>query len=341
MNPSFTKPAPCSADGATRAERTAALPTVSVVIPSFNSFDVLDRAIDSTLAQTHAVLEVVVVDDGSTDGTFERLDRREGYVVCMRQDNQGPAAARNAGARAARGEWIAFLDADDGWLPHKIARQLQAAHDEGAAAVFCGMRDRQHTRAADICYEGPVTRDVLLPGLIGGNLLHGGDTTMLIRRDVFLAVGGFDPSYKVAEDRDLFIRIVDAYPIAYVRELLALRFHGPVRYGDDALRNLQYGEQIVRRHAHRLTGMPRAARTLRRARARVYERAGLLLLEYGETGAALREFARAAALWPLLANPWKAAFNVLSGRRRYAPPPKWKPLRTAPTEDRECVSPST
>jgi len=293
---------------------------LSVIIPTFDSLAVIDRAIDSVLGQTLPPREVIVVDDGSRDSTYERLDRRGGRVTCIRQPNAGPSAARNRGAAAARGAWLAFLDADDTWEPDKIEIQFAAAMTERAAAVFSAVWECSDSGRKPVCYDGSTTRGTLLPALIGGNVLHGGDSTLLIRRDVFERLGGFDVSFEAAEDRDLFIRLVDAFPVTYLRRPLVQRFRGPIRYGNHAERNVRSGERIIARHAHRLIDFPDARRTIRQARARVHERAGLLLLEHGRNRAALHQFARAACLWPLLPNPWKAAFNVLTGRRRYPGP---------------------
>ena len=99
---------------------------VSVIIPTFDRISVLPRALDSVLAQTRPAGEVIVVDDGSTDGTAELLERDYPGVTTIRQSNRGVSAARNAGLAAASGDWIAFLDSDDEWRPQKLERQLDA-----------------------------------------------------------------------------------------------------------------------------------------------------------------------------------------------------------------------
>jgi glycosyltransferase involved in cell wall biosynthesis len=99
---------------------------VSVIIPTFDRIAVLPRALDSVLAQTLAPAEVIVVDDGSGDGTAEMVRREYPGVTLMQQDNRGVSAARNAGLARAAGEWIAFLDSDDEWLPRKLERQIDA-----------------------------------------------------------------------------------------------------------------------------------------------------------------------------------------------------------------------
>src|SRR5437773_3781756 len=113
--------------------------TVSVVIPTYNYARYLPEAIDSALAQTHAPLEVIVVDDGSTDDTPRVLAVYGDRIRVIRQANRGPGAARNTGIAAARGEYVGFLDADDVWLPRKLELQMARFEaDQGLGLVHCG-----------------------------------------------------------------------------------------------------------------------------------------------------------------------------------------------------------
>src|SRR5687768_628448 len=101
------------------------MPDVSVIIPAYNSGGLIRASIDSALSQRGVTLEVVVVDDGSTDNTVSILESYGGAVRCIRQRNQGAYVARNNAAAVAKGEWLAFLDADDLWSPDKLVKQLQ------------------------------------------------------------------------------------------------------------------------------------------------------------------------------------------------------------------------
>jgi glycosyltransferase involved in cell wall biosynthesis len=117
-------------------------PLVSCVIPVFNAARFLEETLASVFAQTHPAVEVIAVDDGSTDGSAEVLARHAGRVTCLRQANRGEAAARNAGLAAANGAFIAFLDADDLWAPDKITRQLARLREEpGIDLSFTAFRN--------------------------------------------------------------------------------------------------------------------------------------------------------------------------------------------------------
>ena len=109
---------------------TTPLHHVSVVVPTVNRREVLPRALESILGQTFSDLELIVVDDGSTDYTAELVERDYPDVHFLRQEDRGVRAARNAGIAAAQGEWIDFLDSDDAWLPEKLERQMQALETE-------------------------------------------------------------------------------------------------------------------------------------------------------------------------------------------------------------------
>lgn len=206
------------------------LPGVSVIVPSYNRRELLARAIDSILAQTVPVDEIIVVDDGSTDGTGEMLAARYGERVRhVRQANAGVSAARNRGLSMARGAFIALLDSDDLWHPRKNALQLQWLADHpDHAMVLCDVervdvdgRPLGVTRRRDaIPEDGYVLRWLVHePSLV--------PASMMMRREVYEAIGGFDESLRTAEDLDYHLRIARRFRIGVVEEALvvAIREH--------------------------------------------------------------------------------------------------------------------
>lgn len=181
-------------------------PTVAasyaVVIPAYNAAATIARALDSVLAQTVPATQVIVVDDGSPDGG-QLAAVLSGYgdrVLLLRQANAGPAAARNTGARRCESEWIAFLDADDSWLPHKMERQLALGRDPRAGLLHGSARDRRPA----------LPRELDFAALWECNRVCTSMT--VVRRQAFEALGGFDESPRLigAEDYHLWLRIAHA-----------------------------------------------------------------------------------------------------------------------------------
>jgi len=179
---------------------------VSVVVPCFNAARWIRDAIDSVLAQTYDDVELVVADDGSTDESPAVVRSYGGRLRYLRQENAGPSAARNLALRAATGEYVALLDADDRFHPTKLARQLAAfAERPDAGAVYCGWR-LVDGEGIELPERGwPRTDGDLVDRLVLGNLFH--PVAVVLRRAPVDAAGGFDERLPVNEDWDLFLRI--------------------------------------------------------------------------------------------------------------------------------------
>ncbi|MBI4355948.1 MAG: glycosyltransferase [Candidatus Omnitrophica bacterium] len=195
-------------------------PKVSVVVPTYNRAHLIPEALESIWAQTYRDLEVIVVDDGSTDDTREILRPWWPRLRYIYQPNQGCAAARNRGISLARGTYVAFLDSDDRWLPDKLAQQVAwlEAHSK-AGLVYSRLWRYVLGRDAEreICpRELPAT---FLDVLRGSGFIP--TSTVMVRRRCLEAVGLFDVSLPVAEDWDLWLRIARRYPIAALPAVLA------------------------------------------------------------------------------------------------------------------------
>jgi glycosyltransferase involved in cell wall biosynthesis len=185
---------------------------VSVVIPTYNYGRFVTEAVDSVLAQTYPHVEVIVVDDGSTDDTRQRLEHYRGRVVYVCQDNQGLSAARNTGIRLARGPFVALLDADDVWHPRKLELQMDflAAHPEVAllgSDLFTDRRERwEHIgavpQAAEVTFDDVVYR------------AHFAPSSVVARKKCLLSVGLFDPELRCVEDREMWIRFARHFRMA-------------------------------------------------------------------------------------------------------------------------------
>lgn len=204
---------------------------VSVIIPTYNRRVWLQEAIDSVLAQRGVEFECIVVDDGSTDGTGEVLAQRYGNRIrYVWQDNQGESVARNHGAELANGEYLAFLDSDDLWMPEKLAEQTTFLDSNSAfAAVYCQAWriDKNKKRLPGKPNGYLLTNfDFNLTYLLEKNLPLSGSTVM-IRRQVFKAIGGYDREVRFGEDLEFALLLaVKGYRLGIVqRPLASIRTH--------------------------------------------------------------------------------------------------------------------
>jgi len=201
---------------------------VSVVIPTYNYGRWVAEAIDSALAQTLPPIEVIVVDDGSTDDTAAVLAAYGDRIRVIRQRNQGPATARNAGIAAARGDVVAFLDADDLWKPRKLELQM-ARFDAGPSLGFvhCGVETFDadgNTLDVLAGREGRLAADLLR---LRTDVVAGPGSSLAVPKAVAEEIGGFDATLPRSEDWDFCYRIAARYPIGYVAEpLVRYRLHG-------------------------------------------------------------------------------------------------------------------
>jgi len=206
--------------------------TVAVIIPAYNVEAYISRALDSVLAQSRPADEIIVVDDGSTDSTASQIKKYVPQVRYIHQANAGLAGARNTGINAATGDWIAFLDGDDEWLPDALRRHCNLVLKNPQLSWSCGNFLRC------LCEQerrGPELRPEKAKRLLGGKELFqdyffafrnnaaGHPNTMFIKRTVFDEVGLFREDQIFAEDLDMWWRIAYRYPqIGYVAEPLAV-----------------------------------------------------------------------------------------------------------------------
>jgi glycosyltransferase involved in cell wall biosynthesis len=243
-------------------------PTVSVVIAAYNAGCFLPETLASVFNQTYSNHEIIVVDDGSTDGTREALRPYEGQISYLYQENRGPSAARNTGIRAARGNYIAFLDADDLWSRDKLTLQVDfMEQNPEIGLVFSDMEEFDHDKtlcrsllgtsffAAEM-FSGrrvsDATRKLLAEDFIP-------TSTVLIRQRCFSKTGLFDESLYFAEDRELWLRVAASFPMAVLPVVLGRK----------------------RNHDFNLT--KKSAEKTLRARVRIWEKARRSFVERSTT----------------------------------------------------------
>lgn len=198
-----------------------------MVIPTYNYARFVCNAVDSVLAQTFADYEIIVVDDGSSDNTGEVLARYGNRIKYIRQENAGASTARNTGIVLAQGKFVAFLDADDLWLPQKLEKQVRFLDDNpGFGMVFSDMSHCVDGAMVHVAYLRERCYRYVAQGNIYNNLLREGfvfTPTVMLRRECFDLVGLFDVRLCNCEDVDLWFRVADRYQIGFMDEPLAVR----------------------------------------------------------------------------------------------------------------------
>jgi glycosyltransferase involved in cell wall biosynthesis len=219
--------------------------SVSVIMPAYNAEKYLAQSVESALSQTVDNIEIIIVDDGSSDNTLHIANSFGAPVTVYSRENGGAAAARNFGVEKANGEWVAFLDADDLWEPNKLELQLESVHGfswSHTDSIFIGDGHDGSVRASDLTpkYAGKV-----IPKLVVNNFV--GTSTVLMKKDVYLKVGGFDESLRALQDWDFWLRLAAQYDLAYVPEVLAqYRVHA-ASTSRSARKTLPYHLEVIAR----------------------------------------------------------------------------------------------
>ena len=221
---------------------------VSVVVPAYNAERTLDETLRSVRAQTHAELDILIVDDGSRDSTPALMRAHaedDARVRLIFQENAGVAAARNAGWREARSDVIAFVDADDLWAPTKIERQLAALRAGGprVGLVYCWYELIDEASAVASRWQGPTIAGDVLDFLLTNNFIGNGSSAMLTRA-ALEAANGFEPALRNAgaqgcEDYLLYCRVAEKFEFAVAPEFLVGYRYTPDNMSSDLTRMLR------------------------------------------------------------------------------------------------------
>lgn len=288
----------------------SALPLVSLIIPAYNSRQYVCDAVDSCLAQTYPNGEVIVVDDGSSDGTPDLLRERYGdRIRLIEQANRGAAGARNTGIREARGEFIQFCDSDDRLLPNKVQAGWELFQQKPEIVLVYTF--------AKIVLPDDVTEvplpDVELPsGDLYCTLLYDygnfvGTSTVMVRRQAVLDLGGFDESLRVAEDWDLWLRLAARWPFAAINESLMIYRKRPGSLQSDSIDLAEGRLSVIQRARH----YPRRAECLDDTAYDEYEASRHHKLAMAYWAAGRRADARRALKAAITLQPDRAAARRL------------------------------
>lgn len=210
-------------------------PLVSVIIPNYNYARYVRDAVDSVLAQTYPYIEIIVVDDGSKDGSQAVIESYGDKITPLFQENQGVSAARNNGIEVASGEYIAFLDSDDLWSPLKVEMQVEAFIDNAELGmVHVGVveidDEGRHLSEIKNGKDGWVSSDLLL---LSEPVILGGGSGIMVSRKVWEDIGGFDCKMSTSADWDFFYRASVRSKVGFVPSpLLFYRTHGSNMHGN-------------------------------------------------------------------------------------------------------------
>jgi glycosyltransferase involved in cell wall biosynthesis len=219
-------------------------PTISVVIPTLNRCHTLQRAIESILKQTSPAKEIIVVDNGSTDGTFDMVRSNFSMVTYATEVKSGVSAARNKGILIANSQWISFLDSDDAWLPTKLEKQIKACHKNN---------DMRLIHTDEIWYrKGKRVNQMKKHRKRGGNIFEYclllcciSPSSVLMRKDLVEDIGLFDEDLPACEDYDMWLRVTSKEPILYLDEPLTVKHGGH----EDQLSSQFWGMDRFRVHS--------------------------------------------------------------------------------------------
>lgn len=269
--------------------------SVSVVIPTYNRAADLSRALESVVSQTFPVTEIIVVDDGSTDNTREVVAQFGSRVIYIHQKNAGAAAARNRAIGVATGEWLAFLDSDDWWMPDKIQLQLDALARSPRAVL-------SYTSAWIVSQGGAremfraVEPAKLRRALRHSNLITSCSSVM-VRREAVIAEGCFDESLSLSDDWDMWVRLAQKHPFAVVSEPVIAYAITPNSLSQDPKRTMTDTEHML--EGTLLRGLRGPSRMIWRRKIRAAQLCRAALNARGiDRALELQLLLRSLAQWP-------------------------------------------
>ena len=229
-------------------------PKVSVIIPTYNRSNFLHSAIKSVLNQTFEDFEVIVVDDASTDNTRQVLDKFDDKRICYirHKENKGGSAARNTGIKRSKGEFIAFLDDDDLWMPSKLEKQLDLINKNlEIGAVYTGAYKINESDKIIMC-NYPSLRGNIFPDILKKNYV-GSCSAVLIRKECIDRIGLFDENLPAGQDFDLWIRLAKNYQFDYVNEPLVIHRIHKKRITTDHYGRLRAKKLLFKKYSKELT----------------------------------------------------------------------------------------
>jgi glycosyltransferase involved in cell wall biosynthesis len=290
------------------------MPTVDIIIPAYNASHYLPIAIESVISQTFEDWQILLVDDGSTDNTAEVvapfLDRLGSKIKYIKQANRGLPAARNTAIRTSTAEFLALLDADDMWLPCRLAESVKVLRERPQAGLVYGLiTGIDHKNQPGITWLGNLgDADGYIAQQIYMRKVELPCPTITFRRTCVDEVGLFDETMRATEDRDLWLRIALRYEVAFVPKILAYYRLSPNSMSTDPQRMLQAQIKFIRKH-YGSEGCGLRSRQI--ALARSYKQRAEALRLQGQSWASLTSALQAVALYPFDMDNTRTAGSLL------------------------------
>lgn len=290
---------------------------VSVIMPVYNRQNLVSASVDSVLQQTYSPVELILINDGSTDDTAKVLDgyaeRYPEQIKVIHQQNTGQVVARNNGITLAKGEYVAFLDSDDTWLADKLLKQMPL-FQSGVGLVYSGIYE--------VAEDGHVLSEIIPPIDMRGDIFYkllvkngmtGG--SVVISHEALDDVGLFDANLKAAENWDLWIRITKKYKADFIAEPLVcyLRHQGNMSADSDMMSMAT--KFIYEKHIPETTNDQRLQHARSQAYAYLHYSAGIVAFGRGDYGAARREFNLCWQYVPRYKDSIERYFRCFLGRR--------------------------
>ncbi|MGN8224556.1 glycosyltransferase family 2 protein [Gracilimonas sp. BCB1] len=223
---------------------------VSVIIPSFNRVDLVERAIQSVIDQSYPEVEIIVIDDASDVDIRHRVEGLPGVKYYRNKENRGACYSRNRGIQEAKGEYINFLDDDDVLLPTKLETQVECfkqSNDPDLGMVTCHANDGRSGEF--IIRENKVKGDIY--NLLLNRFSVSGIETMLFKTDFIREIGGFDENLQSSQEYDLLIRFAEHYTVDYVDEVLTKEFRSVNQISTNFDKKIQGARYLYKKHDHR------------------------------------------------------------------------------------------
>lgn len=302
-------------------------PLVSVIVPAYNRADLIVDTLESVWQQTYRPIELIVVDDGSTDNTRDRVvewadnhDHLPDFGIrYLRQENKGANAARNLGIQHSGGELVAFIDSDDRWLTDKLEKQVPLFFDDPeVGSVYCGLgwidlaSGNKTSDERRLYQEGWLLSKLLVHDITAGTPCY------VIKKECFDKVGFFDVSLPARQDWDMWIRLSTEYKIACVHEVLVYAGkHTGERLSSDAKGSIDAHWLIFDKYASLRNQFPLSIR--RSAEGALFRRLGRIYFHYGlSKRKALVMYLKAIFAWPFSFDSYAALAGLfMPGKPRH------------------------